>query len=828
MQYSDNHNLSKIPAAGYFDCVFTGIIVASQNFMLFIRKGSLLITLRRFSFNFAIHNLEFMLTAVFSGIIISALLVPFGRFVMQRMPLAVSLLPALLFAYFCTFIPQISGGNPVMFHYEWIPTFGVDLNFLVDGLSLLFALMITGVGTLVFWYSSAYMKGHPELHKFYAYLSLFMAAMLGMVLSDNMIALFVFWELTSISSFFLIGFNSKDAGSKKSAIIALAITGLGGLLLLGAFVLLGVMGEHYSIQMLLNSGIDFTAETGYILLLLLLFGGAFTKSGQFPFHFWLPGAMKAPTPVSTYLHSATMVKAGIYILLRFTPLLGGHEFWNVTLIAVGGITMVYCAAHTLFRTDMKAVLAYSTLSALGIIVFLTGIGTDHALQAAVVFIAVHALYKAAMFLVTGIVDHETGTREIPQLGGLKKVLLPVAAAAMIAALSNAGVPPFFGFIGKDLIYESALHASFSAGLLTAASVLTKILLAYAGYVVMVKPFWGKLPAKYDNVHLPNAAMWLPPLILGAGSLLFGVAPFLIDDALIKPAFGALSRGEESSALKLFHGFNVVLLLSGITIVAGLILYFAIKPNASKKQFIARFEPVSPQYIINTLSEGFVLFARLWTRIVQNGYLRFYVITILLFFVVFVGFRLFTDVQLNVNWSDLYNITFYEASTVGVMLVAILMTVFTQSRLVAVASMGVVGYAMCLIFVFYSAPDLAMTQFAIDTLTVILFVLVLFRLPRYLPFSKPRARLRDGVLSLSFGALLTILALEVLTQPQNTELSEFYAKNAYLLAKGKNVVNVILVDFRGMDTLIEITVLAIAALGVFSLLKLRMKPSERKL
>lgn len=769
-----------------------------------------------------------MLTAVLSGILVSALLVPLGRLVVHRAAAWLTALPLVLFAYFASFIPQVAAEGAVSFAYEWVPTMGVDLNFHLDGLSLMFVLMITGVGTLIFWYSSAYLKGHAELHKFYAYLSLFMAAMLGMVLCDNVISLFVFWELTSISSFFLIGFNSKNEGSKKSALTALAITGLGGLSLLGAFVMLGLMGETYSIQMMLNSGIDFTDQPGYILLLILLFGGAFTKSGQFPFHFWLPGAMKAPTPVSTYLHSATMVKAGIYILLRFTPVLGGHEYWNVPLLIFGGITMVYCAIHTLFRTDMKSLLAYSTLSALGLIVFLTGLGTDAGLQAAVVFIAVHALYKAAMFLITGIVDHETGTREIPRLGGLQKVLMPVAAAAFIAALSNAGVPPFFGFIGKDLIYEATLHSAVAGGVLTALSVLTKILLGYAGYAVMVKPFTGKLPPGFEKVHLPASALWVPPLILGVGSVLFGVAPFVIDSALIRPALIATAPGSGVGALKLFHGFNLVLLLSAVTVAASIAIYLVVKPSSGKALFIKNFEVFSPQHIMEAAAGKFEHFATFWTRTVQNGYLRFYVISILLFFVVFVGFRLFTDVQLNVNWNDVYNITFYEASTVVVMLIAVAITVFTKSRLVAVAALGVVGYAMCLIFVFYSAPDLAMTQFAIDTLTVILFVLVLFRLPRYLPFSHPRARWRDGILALSFGLLLSLLALEVLTESQNTELSDYYAQSAYVLAKGKNVVNVILVDFRGSDTFIEIIVLSIAAMGVFALLKLRLRPTDRKL
>src|SRR5690606_21078161 len=316
--------------------------------------------------------------------------------------------------------------------------------------------MITGIGFLVFLYTSNYLKGHKYLDRFYGYLSMFMAAMLGLVLSDNMISLFIFWELTSISSFFLIGFNNHNPDSRKSAITALAITGLGGLSLLAGSLVLGAVGGTYSITQLLNSTGEIAASPYYIIIILFFFGAAFTKSAQFPFHFWLPGAMKAPTPVSTYLHSATMVKAGVYLLMRFTPVLGSTEMWNSTLIIVGAVTMVYAAIHTLFRRDLKGILAYSTIAALGILVFLIGQGTEGALLAATLFIVVHALYKATLFLVTGIIDHQTHSRDVTVLKGLRKVMLPVAIAGFLAAISSAGIPPTLGFLGKELTYESTL------------------------------------------------------------------------------------------------------------------------------------------------------------------------------------------------------------------------------------------------------------------------------------------------------------------------------------------------------------------------------------
>src|SRR5690554_1294753 len=439
-----------------------------------------------------------MLIAVLSGFILALCLSFFGRLLKGKLSFILSALPILLFLYSLSFVPRIAEGETVAFNYTWIPSYGINLDFHLDGLSLLFMLLITGIGSLVFLYTSAYLKGHVYLDRFYAYLSMFMASMLGLVLSDNIITLFIFWELTSISSFFLIGFNNEDEGSRKSAQLALGITGVGGFFLMAGAVALGYVGGTYSISELLSSSEIIKSHSLYGWIIVFVFIAAFTKSAQFPFHFWLPAAMKAPTPVSTYLHSATMVKAGIYLLARFTPILGDHSWWNTPLIIVGGITMLYAAIHSLFRLDLKGILAYSTISALGILVFLIGLGTEQALLAAAIFILVHALYKASLFLVAGIIDHETGTRNITQLGGLRKVMLPVAIAGILAAISNAGIPPSFGFLGKDLIYESTLNSGNIAILLTIAAVVTNILLLYAGFLAGVKPFTGKLPENHEK------------------------------------------------------------------------------------------------------------------------------------------------------------------------------------------------------------------------------------------------------------------------------------------------------------------------------------------
>ena len=768
-----------------------------------------------------------MLEAVLLGFLFSLFLVFAGSYFRGRLAVLSSLIPLSLFIYFSTFISEIASGKVIYENHEWIPSFGVNLSFTLDGLALLFALMITGVGTLVFVYTSAYLKDHKYLDRFYGYLSLFMASMLGLVLSDNIMTIFIFWELTSISSFFLIGFNNDKEDSRKSALIALGVTGIGGLMLLGGAVLLGDVAGTYRISEMLSSTEAIADSSHYVLILIFIFSAAFTKSAQFPFHFWLPEAMKAPTPVSTYLHSATMVKAGVYLLFRMSPVLNGGEIWHTVLMVVGGITMIYSAFHIIFRTDLKGILAYSTISALGILVFLIGIGTQAALIAAAVFIVVHALYKASLFLITGIIDHETGTRDVTQLAGLRKVLLPVAIAGFIAALISGGVPPTLGFVGKDLIYESTLHFKDNAILLTILALSTNVLLFYAGFIVGVKPFMGKLPKKFEKIHLPSPLMWVPPLIMTFAGLVFGLFPGLIETAIAKPIAMTQGLQFEDFHLKLWHGFNTILGLSATTLILGTVLYFVLKPKHSLENTIAKLDSIAPKTLLINSSEGFAVFSKYWTNSFQTGYLRHYLFIIVSFLILLLGYLIFSDFSLSIDISSLAELTIYEISILIMLLLGVLYTVFTKSRLAAVASLGVVGLSFSLLFLFYGAPDLAMTQFSVDTLTVILFVLVLYRLPKYLNLSDNRVRIKHGILSLSFGVLITILILKVLGEPKNTEVTEFYAQNAYKLAHGKNIVNVILVDFRGIDTMIEISVLIVAARGVFGLLKLKLKTTDKK-
>ncbi|MBA2500970.1 MAG: putative monovalent cation/H+ antiporter subunit A [Chitinophagaceae bacterium] len=769
-----------------------------------------------------------MLLAVLSGFIIATITPLAGKLFRSKWSVGLTAVPLALFIYFLSFIPAVSNGQVLLFNYEWVPSMGINFNFLLDGLSLLFALMITGIGALVYLYTSSYMKDDPGLDKFYGYLSLFMSAMLGMVMSDNLFTLFIFWELTSISSFFLIGFDNENKESRKAALISMALTGLGGFFLLAGFAIVANITGTYTISEMMGSGDIFKDHPLYIVIIICFFLAAFTKSAQFPFHFWLPGAMKAPTPVSTYLHSATMVKAGIYLLARFTPLLGDHIYWNNTLMIVGGITMVYAAFHSILKKDLKEILAYSTISALGMLVFLLGLGHAEAFIAMAVFIVVHALYKATLFLITGILDHETGTRDINRLSGLRKVMMPLAIAGFLAVLSNSGIPPSFGFVGKDLIYSATLHSETLAIFITVAAVVTNIFLLYSSFLAGIKPFAGKLPSEYKDVHMPDWRMWVPPLICGIAGIVFGIFPMLAEGSIIRPAVSAIAPEVPEFHLQLWHGFNTVLGLSAITIIVGILLYVIFKPNDRHNAWMNKFESFSPKSIAAGVNKLFMKFAVTWTNLLQNGYLRIYVLTVISFLTILLAYKAFTVSSLDINLTKISALTSAEVAVMVILIVSVLYAVYSPSRLAAIAAMGVIGYCICLVFIFYSAPDLAMTQFTIDTLTVILFLLVMYRLPKYVLYTNKLIRIRDAIISLIFGTLITLLALEVHHEPTNKETTRFYAENSYALAKGKNIVNVILVDFRGMDTMIEIIVLSISALGVFALLKLQLNEFDREI
>lgn len=769
-----------------------------------------------------------MLFTVLSGLITSSLIVPFGRLVKSKWGLFLAILPLSLFCYFLVKIPIIGDGTTLYSHKAWVPSLGINLDFRLDGLSLLFSLLITGIGAGIFVYAFQYLKGHPYIDRFYGYLLLFMSAMLGVVLSDNIMLTFVFWELTSISSFFLIGFNNNAKASRSSALISLSVTALGGFFLLAGFVIIGKIAGTYQITELLLLGNIYQDHQLYPLIIAFIAIGAFTKSAQFPFHFWLPGAMKAPTPVSAYLHSATMVKAGIFLLARFTPIIGGTDIWKYTLLIVGGITMVYASINALLRIDLKSILAYSTISALGLLTFLIGLGTHAAFVAAASFIVAHALYKATLFMVAGVIDLKTGTRDITKLSGLGRFLPIIAFAGILAALSSAGLPSSLGFISKDLVYESTLNLDTNYTLfLTVAAVVANVGLVAAGFMAGIRPFVGSEGSASIGKTTLDYKLWLPPLTLAILSFVFGLAPSLISAPVIDTTVFSILGVLQPANLALWHGFNTVFLLSIATLALGTLVYWINRPSANTENFVEKLYKISPKFLFSQFVNAFEFFSLKYTNFFHDGFLRSYLFKIILFAELLLAYILFKDGPIYLDYSLLSSINAYEIVNIVILCGAIMLTIFTSSRLTAVVATSVIGYSICLMYVFYSAPDLAMTQFSIDTLTVVLFVFVLFRLPPFLNFGNTKIKVRDSVVAIGFGTLVSLTVLKVMQQPSSTDIKDFYGTYAYALAKGKNVVNVILVDFRGFDTMFEIVVLSIAGLGVYSLLKLRLKPSERE-
>ena len=735
-------------------------------------------------------------------------------------------LPLLAFLYLLTLTPTINQGNVVQISYPWAPSLDLHLAFAVDGFSLLFGLLISGIGALVLLYAKGYLAGHPQLGQFYGYITLFMVAMLGVVFADNLLLLFLFWELTSISSYLLIGFKHTDAKARKSALQALLVTGSGGLALLAGLVLLGQIAGTFSLSGLLQQRDLVQSHALYTPMALLILLGAATKSAQFPFHFWLPNAMAAPTPVSAYLHSATMVKAGVYLIARFTPVLGGTSLWFGVVTTLGAVTLLVGAYLAWQQRDLKRILAFSTVSALGMLFLLLGIGTDVAIKAAMVFLLAHALYKGALFMLAGAIDHETGTRDVTQLRGLRRVMPITAWTAAVAGLSMIGAPPLFGFIAKELVYETTLYGPSATLLLTTVALVANVLTVIAAGLLVVRPFWGQAMAGAEKVHEAPWSMWLGPVLLAALGLLAGVAAGMTGDGLIAAAVAAVAGEAVKVKLALWHGINPMLGLSVLTVLLGVAGYWGYGRLLSLAEPVQQRIPWGPALAYEWLLNGMLRVAYWQTLFWQHGYLPRYLLLVVVTCVGLVGYTLASRVGLPsaLDWSG---IRFYEAVVIGLMLGATAIVVTTASRLTAIVALGVVGLGVTLLFMLFSAPDLAITQFAIESLTVLLFVFILYRLPRFANYSDALIRWRDALIALVAGLLMTWLVLVVTDLPHPGHVATFYAEQSWLQAQGRNVVNVILVDFRGFDTLGEIVVLTVAALGVYSLINLAPKVMTTK-
>lgn len=721
--------------------------------------------------------------------------------------------PALLAVVFEHILrTRVGVDGPQIVSLPWAPSLGLTLQFNLDGLGLLFALMITVIGAFIVLYASAYMKGHPGIGRLLATLFVFMGAMLGVVLADNLFVLFVFWELTGFASFLLIGFEHDQAASRAAAMQALLVTGVGGIALLAGAALLVQMTGSVAISGLQTGGVEVASHPLYLVCASLFLLAAFTKSAQVPFHFWLPNAMAAPTPVSAYLHSATMVKAGVYLLARMTPTLGGTTFWSTALMVAGGVTMVGAAWRSVQQTDLKRVLAYSTVSALGALVLMFGIGTPAAVVAAIVYMIAHAAYKGALFMVAGAIDHEAGTRDTTRLSGLARLMPRTAVASALAAASMMGLPLFLGFFGKELFYESGWQFAGAAGLLLTAAVASNALSGAAGLIAGVGPFVGTRMAGADHVHEPPWPMWIGPMALATAGVVFALVPGLVHGP-IALASANVTASPTPVSLLLWHGFTPVLGLSVLTLALAAGLY-------TQRGRLRRAMPGSldTEAIYRVTLRVLDALSAAVSPALQSGSLRSYVLVLILCTGGLLGAALAVG---GGGWS-IADLTVFRAHEVLIALLicaGAVMAARATSSMKAVLALGAVGYGVALLFVMYGAPDLAMTQFSVETLTVVIFVLVFRMFGSFAHLSSRLVRVRDAIIAGVVGVGVSTLVLLVGAGDGSSRLSEYFVDVGPTLAHGRNIVNVILVDFRGFDTMGEITVLVVAAIGVHALLRI---------
>ncbi len=770
----------------------------------------------------------------------------------------VLIVPLFLVTYYATLVPLISKGETIIAQLDWIPTLGISFVSYLDGLSLLFSLLISGIGALVVLYSIYYLDRTVEqLHNFYIYLLMFMSAMLGVVQSDNMITLYLFWELTSISSFLLIGYWFNRDKSRFGALKSTIITVGGGMMMLGGFVLLSIMGETFSIRELIEQAPQLATNDTFVIALILILLGAFTKSAQFPFYIWLPDAMEAPTPVSAYLHSATMVKAGIYLVARFTPIFALSEIWVWLVAGIGLLTLFWGSFFAVKQTDLKGILAFSTVSQLGLIMSLLGVSAiayhvngaqdtvfKYAAFAAIFHLINHATFKGSLFMIAGIVDHETGTRDIRKLGGLMG-LMPISfTVALIGSFSMAGLPPFNGFLSKEMFLTAMLSvAEFDLFNFATWGILFPIIAWVASVFTFIYSFYfvfRTFTGKIKLVELPKKpheapiGMLISPMILAFLVVSIFFIPNVITDTFVKPAVVAIqpflytSPEQVDIHVSAWHGLTPELFMTLGIIVVGLVLFLIL----AKWQKI--YDAFPAKLTLNNLYDFIVYeFSDKWMNRLSKTYMTGSIRGYLTY--MFAGIAIIVIGTLFIK--DGFKVSFEAASPIGlsqVLLVLVLVigtitTVFAKSRITSIVALGAVGYTVSLFFVMFNAPDLALTQLVIETISVALFLLAFYHLPKFQKAEeRTRFRFSRAIISIAVGIMVTLVALSAHSQKYIESITQYYKDTVYTLAGGGNIVNVILVDYRGFDTLFEITVLSIAGMAIYGMIKLRMSKKGGKL
>ena len=758
------------------------------------------------------------------GLAIAALAVAAAAPARRAAPIGAAAAAAGFVLYLAT-LPDVVDGLRPSAPLLSVPNLGIGGGLALDGLSILFALLITGIGALVLLYSGRYLHGDPRRKPLAIMLLAFMLAMLGTVSADDVVVLFVFWELTSLTSFFLVGFDHERREARSAALQALLVTGGGGLALLAGLLLIANAAGTTSISGILAAADAVRADPLALPAMLLVVAGCFAKSAQVPFHFWLPNAMTAPTPVSAYLHSATMVKLGIYLLARLNPVYQDDAVWQATLTWGGLTTAITGALLALRETDLKRVLAHTTVTALGTLTMLIGIAPALAATAAIVFLIVHALYKAALFLIAGIVDHETGVRDATRLGGLARPMPYTGAAAVLAALSMAGLPPFVGFVAKELVYEVAIAGGRQAiALIAIGFVANAATVAIAG-IMSWRLFFGRQHPTPRAPHDPPLTMLLGPGVLAALGLAAGAAPGIFGAWLVEPAAAAMLGRPAHVQLALWHDFSPVLLMSVATIAVGvglLLLWDRLRPRLRAAAFV---DVYGPSAAYERALAGLVAVSAWTTSSIQHGSLRGYLRTL---FAVTAGAILLTLVAGDGIALPSFDPLDLDVRALSFLVLAIgaVATAAAATAFGAVIAMGLVGFATAIIFLAFGAPDVAFTQFAVETLLVVIFAGTLVHLPiRRRTARSAGERTLDASIAIALGTAVTFLLFAVLATPFDDRLSAWFGAESVPAAHGRNVVNVILVDFRALDTLGEITVLAIAAFAVTVLLRAFRTPHK---
>ncbi len=708
----------------------------------------------------------------------------------------------------------------------WVPSLGIDLAFRMDGLSAVFVLLISGIGALILIYAGSYMK--TGLVRLLGLMLLFMGAMLGIVLSDDLFVLFIFWELTSVASFLLIGFKHDQENARASARQALLVTGAGGLALLAGIILLtnaalqsGLsIGTASKISALIGS--DVSTHSLFLPAMILIMIGALSKSAQVPLHFWLPDAMTAPTPVSAYLHSATMVKAGVYLLARLNPLFGHSATWHVVLVSTGAFTMLIGALIAAGQTDMKRILAYTTVSVLGTLTMLIGIGTDLAIKAAVVYLTAHACYKAALFMIAGSIEYITGTRDIQELGGLSGAMPISTLSGILAAMSMAGAPPLFGFIGKELLLKAKLNLNTLGIALICTAVVANIFLIAMALAVAAWPFFSQRKQSSRNAREVHPPMLIGPFVLAVAGLFVGMIPDVFDRTLGSAMASSIGGRTILMDLELWHGFSPVALtalgISFVTLGCGFALFLHLRYWLGVINRIVGVACVyGPARVYEIIYTGILTCAGKVTHITQSKKLSQDLRTILVFFIAISAYPLIRTGLPDLDVSN--DMPFTEVVIGLVLLAGAVAAVHSRSRLSAIALLGVSGVLIAVLFGQFSAADLAITQIMVEALTVVLLVLAFYRLPKFAAFRERSVRWLDAIIALAAGAVMATMLYQSSLVRLPASVSEKMASLARPEAYGRNVVNVILVDFRALDTLGELTVVASAGLGVFALIRM---------